>query len=456
MALPLIPLAVRLAQNAISSPAPTTRIVVPHRSRPVPPVIQRNSTRNYTNNQKTFNKQNNNWQTHNTTNNTTNHFGHAETPPSHTTARGISEVAATSGFALQTWKSLFAQTVPEAKHVITVKAKGAHGTPINNVVHTAIAVALGCVPNSKWSDTTIEISVNNTENEVAFTYTYVPRTLSNAVIDAVGLLQDRVSGKDTSIAEKAKRDAAVGSKVTDPPPPSTVPYLPSSKSYHSNTGPGSFNTSGPASNGTSAGLPSIDSVWTFIKQLLGISDSSFGAGKSGTLKTDKPPHDRQGSAGDFFLPNMWQRTPGLVMAGGEANGNIGQAPEVFKIERNPLKELDLNFAFKLAFIGIPFHRVNGLDCLWSIGRDKIIGNDSFMLSPRRFGKQQLDDEPFQTMLGATMLTKEEAANPTPRIAVGGEDAYAMVAQAFMDPGEKIPRSFSFEIKQKNVDAKTVR
>lgn len=72
----------------------------------------------------------------------------------------------TAGFTIQSWFDIFAQYFPHIKHTVSVKAQGGSRTQANRVVHTALAIAFGCMRQTRIGKIELSVTLDHTNNAV--------------------------------------------------------------------------------------------------------------------------------------------------------------------------------------------------------------------------------------------------------------------------------------------------
>ncbi len=316
----------------------------------------------------------------------------------------------TLGFGLASWAQLFAEYYPRITHTVTVKAQGGPLASGNAVVHTALAAAFGCIPQTRIGSINLSVYLDHTKNEAEVEF----KISSLALIDAL------------AAASKVQLDLLDVERLLDEDLAKAATEI------------------GAAASGGFLSPEAIKKAGEAIGKWANRQFKELG------LKDD---------------PNKFVQggVPGVVRPGGP--NDAGQPPAV---ARNNLEvqgnDADVSRLTRRVFdIYKKVSTTLGQGIIWRIGRHAIKGGKApEVLSkhpgpgdPPRAGLvgaigQAADiatgADTYDRLLGRTLLTREPAGNP--QMPVGGADPYGgfgfgldlrtLVAQVLHDPGVRPP------------------
>jgi hypothetical protein len=125
---------------------------------------------------------------------------------------------AQAGFTIHSWFDIFAQYFPHIKHTVSVKAQGGSKTQANRVVHTALAIAFGCMRQTRIGKIELNLTLDHTSNAVELEFAVSSmaqvealEALSNLIgfeeVASDGEDKDKDKNRPPSLAEKLTANA---------------------------------------------------------------------------------------------------------------------------------------------------------------------------------------------------------------------------------------------------------
>lgn len=97
-----------------------------------------------------------------------------------------------AGWQLQSWSDLFSRYYPSLSNTVKVEAQGGPRTPLNTVVHMALAAAFGTCRFHKLSHVNLKVGVSHTENAVEVTFTVANVAFIDALEMGLRLIGDQI------------------------------------------------------------------------------------------------------------------------------------------------------------------------------------------------------------------------------------------------------------------------
>jgi hypothetical protein len=290
---------------------------------------------------------------------------------------------------IQGWDALFEKYLPRITHTVTVRAIGAKETPLDTVVHMALATTFGCIrfEPSYLASAAIKVEVSHTQNAAVVQYAY-------STINAL-----QVAGEANRILRRVLQDPAtrrLASRVA-----AAAPFGPVAGRA----------IAPPLEEGMRQigdNMPSTGSTIFDIAAGIGIAVTRWKAGPNVTNTTSPA-----GGNPPPINPNDVIRNKAAEEAAEKKQARKQQAD-------------------RMNLLG----RIYGLDAVYSLGRTTIRASPpSYMLDTADPADRP---EPLKGMIGKPVLTRLPAANPQPP-AAAGNDLRTLVAQVLHDPGVRPPQ-----------------
>lgn len=295
-----------------------------------------------------------------------------------------------AGWEISSWVELLERSskslIPSVTHKITVQAQGGPATHLSAVSHLALATAFGLIPFSpKWLSTSvISVTVEHTTNTVLVEFGYKSWTTGDIVSRMMKGVREQIEKSAQKVGEGATK-----LKSGDP------------------------DTVREGADDIKFGL----APW-FIGLLPGLL--------------------RRGVTGAQKVPPNWNAGPGLKNSGG-----TGEQPTIpdnrVQDPQRPAENGDKKKAFEETEIKASvISGAIGAMSIYRLGRHTIRGGQPFGLFDPGDAQRP---EPFKSMIGKPILTRDAAANPAPprgTAAVSGLDLRTLVAQVLHDPGVRPP------------------
>jgi hypothetical protein len=353
----------------------------------------------------------------------------------------VSGFLANAGFALSSFDQIFSKYFPRIQQTVHVQAQGGPKAKGNAVVHTALAVAFGCIRQKRLGLVNLNVTVNHTKNSAEVVFSISSLALVEALSQGSRLL-DYLTSREALDDFLKSQDAVaeVGSAAT-------LGVVP----------PDLIRAAGEA----------IGEKW---REEINALDRALTGGRITGAPPDKAERDRLQAELDDLTRQVAdiqrrKQVPGVVRKGGPDDAGVPPDPPKANLQK-PEQDQPATRMARAAF-GI-YKKVSqtlGQGIIWRLGRDEIRGAPAPAVLKKDLGAEagglfgvigRVGDiatgaDTFDKLTGQVILTRNPAPNPQMPAGAAdkfggfgfGTDLRTLVAQVLHDPGVRPPLPHTF-------------